>query len=334
MPPIPVQAITATPQKLPRTLTAVGTLASPQQATIAAEVAGTLVALELPEGRRVEAGQLLARLDADTASATLAVARARIGSARDRLARIQPLYAQGVASQQALDDAKAEFDAATGGRDEAATKLAKHSIRAPFAGVVGLRQANVGQYVQAGDAIVEITPAHALELRFAVPQRSVGDLAVGQTLLGVVGRCEQRFEGKVTAVDPRVDPATRMVGLRAQVAESNGALVPGMAVRVRLLVGEHADAIVVPQEAVVRQGTKHFVFSVDAEGAVAQSEVTLGEFFIDGVHITSGIAPGATVVTAGQQKLRPGAKVQLLPHQATENPNVEVGRFGPADCDA
>jgi membrane fusion protein (multidrug efflux system) len=327
-----VETVTATPQKLPRTVSAVGSLASPQQTTIAAEVAGTLVALEVPEGRRVEAGQVLARLDDDTARAALAVARARIDNARDRLARIQPLHAQGVASQQALDDAKSEFEAATGAHDEAATRLAKHVIRAPFAGVVGLRQANVGQYVEAGDPIVEITPLHALELRFAVPQRHVGEVAVGQTVLGVVGRCEHRFQGVVSAVDPRVDPETRMVGLRAQVSGSDGALVPGMAVRVRLLVGEIPDAIVVPQEAVVRQGTKHYVFTVDGEGKVAQSEVALGEFFVDGVHLVSGVAPGALVVTAGHQKLRPGAVVQAQPHRGTHNPNVDVGRYGPADC--
>jgi membrane fusion protein (multidrug efflux system) len=332
-PPAPVQVIKAEAKPLPRTVAAVGSLESPQMTTVASEVAGTVASLAVPEGRRVEAGSVLARLDTKTAAAALAVAQARLQNARDRLARLERLRAQGVASQQTYDDAKAEFDAATGAHDEAATRLAKHTIRAPFAGTVGLRQANVGQYVDAGDPIVEITPAHALELRFAVPQKHVAELAVGQRVEGVVGRCELRFEAAVTAVDPRVDPSTRMVGMRAGVTKSSGPLVPGMAVRMRLIVAETPNAILLPQEAIVRQGTKHVVYTLNAKNEAEAHEVALGEFFVDGVEVTRGVAAGGTVVVAGQQKLRPGAPTAPSPWQPVENPNVEIGRYGPADCD-
>jgi RND family efflux transporter MFP subunit len=150
----------------------------------------------------------------------------------------------------------------------------------------------------------------------------------------VVGRCELRFEGVVTAVDPRVDPRTRMVGLRAGVTKTSGELVPGMAVRVRLVVAELPAAIVLPQEAIVRQGTKHVVYTLDAKNVAEMNDVTLGEFFLDGVHVTSGITTGQSVVVAGQQKLRPGGMATPSPWQPTVNPNVNVGRYGPADCDA
>jgi membrane fusion protein (multidrug efflux system) len=331
-PPAPVEVVRANPRVLPRVVAAVGSLESPEMTTVATEIAGRVEALSVPEGKSVEVGHVLARLDSSTATATLAVAEARLAAARDRLARLQPLREQGVASQQALVDAKAEFDAASGATDEARTRLVKHTIRAPFPGTVGLKQVNVGQYVDVGDPIVEITPAHALELRFAVPQRYVGELAVGQAVEGVVGRCEMRFEGAVTAVDPRIDPRTRMVGLRARVEKSSGELVPGMAVQVRLLVAQIPDAIVLPQEAIVRQGSKHVVFTLDAKNQAEQREVTLGEFFVDGVHVTSGIPPGASVVVAGQQKLRPGAVAAPQPWTPVANPNVDVGRYGPVDC--
>lgn len=327
-----MQVLKAEARPLPRTVTAVGSLESPQMTTVASEIEGRVEALALPEGKPVQAGATLARLDTKTSAAALAVAQARLRNARDRLARLEPLRAQGVASQQAVDDAKAEFDAATGAHDELATRLAKHTIRAPFAGTIGLKQVNVGQYVKAGDPIVEITPAHALELHFAVPQQHVASLAVGQRVEGVVGRCELRFEGAVTAVDPRVDPRTRMVGLRAGVTKASGELVPGMAVRVRLIVAELPNAIVLPQEAIVRQGTKHVVYTLNAKNEAEQHEVALGEFFVDGVHVASGVAAGDTVVVAGQQKLRPGAPTAPGPWTPVANPNVDVGRYGPADC--
>ncbi len=332
-PPAPVQVVKAEARALPRTVTAVGSLESPQMTTVASEIAGTVDSLALPEGKRVEAGAVLARLDAKTGAATLAVAEARLHNAQERLARIEPLRAQGIASQQAYDDARTEFDAATGARTEAASRLAKHTLRAPFAGTIGLRQVNVGQFVEAGAPIVEITPDVALELRFAVPQQHVASLAVGQRVEGVVGRCELRFEGAITAVDPRVDPRTRMVGLRAGVTKTSGELVPGMAVRVRLVVAELPNAIVLPQEAIVRQGSKHVVFTLNAKNEAEQREVALGEFFVDGVHVASGVAAGETVVVAGQQKLRPGAPAAPSPWTPVVNPNVDVGRYGPADCE-
>jgi membrane fusion protein (multidrug efflux system) len=152
-------------------------------------------------------------------------------------------------------------------------------------------------------------------------------------VLGVVGRCEARFEGTVSAVDPRVDPATRMVGLQGVVQSEPGALHPGMAVRVRLVVGEIPNAIVLPQEAIVRQGTKYVVYTADAEDRAQPHEVTLGEFFVDGVHVTSGIAAGERVIVSGQLKLQPGSPVAPQPFIPTRNPNTDTGRYGPADCE-
>jgi membrane fusion protein (multidrug efflux system) len=303
--------------------------------TVASEIAGTVVSIAIPEGQRVEARHVLARLDDAEARAARAVAAARLRNARDRLARLESLRAESVSSEQAFDDARSEFDAAEGEFERAETRLQKTTIRAPFTGVLGLRQVNVGQYVEPGDPLVEITQVHPLELVFSLPQRHVSEIAVGQSVLGMVGLCEARFEGRVDAVDPRVDPATRSVRVHALVPNPEGSLYAGMSVRVRLLVATISGALVVPQEAIVRQGTKHIVYSVDDEGLAQQHEITLGEFFVDGVHIREGIEPGARVVAAGQQKLGPGSPTQAQPYQPTDNPNLELGRFGPvAACTA
>ena len=331
---MPVHVAKTAPRALPRTVSSVGGLESPEMTTVASEIAGTVVALDVPEGRRVDAGHVVLRLDDAEARAAVSVTRARLTNARERLARVQQLFGQGVASQQQLDDARSEFDAASGAHREASTRLVKHVIRAPYPGQLGMRQIDLGDYVRPGDPIVEISDTTALELRFSVPQHHVGEVAAGQTVLGIVGRCGPRFEGTVIAVDPRVDPNTRMVGIRAAVPNTAGDLHPGMAVRIRLLVAERPDAIVVPQEAIVRRGTKHLVFVVDEGGRAHPREVSIGEYFVDGVHVTSGLGAGETVVLAGQQKLRPGVAVQPVPHEPLQNPNVSVGDFGPLGCES
>jgi membrane fusion protein (multidrug efflux system) len=297
--------------------------------TVASEIAEKVVSVDIPEGQRVEQGHVLARLDDAEARAALAVAAARLRNARDRLARLQSLRAKSVSSEQAFDDAESEFDAAEAEFERSETRLQKTTIRAPFKGVLGLRQVNVGQYLEPGDSIVEITQVDPLELVFSLPQRHVSEIAVGQSVFGMVGLCEARFEGSVDAVDPRVDPATRTVRVNALVPNEKGSLYAGMSVRVRLLVGAIPEALVVPQEAIVRQGTKHIVYSIDGDGLARQHEVTLGEFFVDGVHIPHGIEAGARVVAAGQQKLSPGSPTRAQPWVQTDNPNLELGRFGP-----
>ncbi|MGI9592603.1 MAG: efflux RND transporter periplasmic adaptor subunit [Myxococcota bacterium] len=324
-PPVPVLIAKAEPRTIPRTIPTVGAFDSPEMTTVASEIEGRVVALDVPEGRRVEQGHVLARLDDAEAKAALRVTRARLDNARDRLKRLERMREQSVSSEQAHDDARAEFDAATGARDEAQTRLEKTTIRAPFTGVLGLEQVNVGQYVDGGTPIVELTQVDPLEFVFAVPQRYAGDLALGQTVRGRIGRCGPRFEGTVDAIDPRVDETTRSVRLQASVPNSDGSLYPGMAASLELLVGEIADAIVVPQEAIVRQGTRHIVYSIADDDTAQQSTVELGQFFPAGVHVRSGIAPGARVVAAGQQKLRPGTPTEPSPFEQTRNPNLSLG---------
>jgi membrane fusion protein (multidrug efflux system) len=328
-PPVNVQVLTVEPRDLPRTLSAVGSLQSPQMTTVASEIAGTVVSIDIPEGQHVEGRHVLARLDDAEARAARSIAAARRRNARDHVERLESLRAESVSSEQAFEDARSEFDAAGGEFQRAETRLQKTTIRAPFSGALGLRQVNVGQYVEPGDPVVEITQVHPLELVFSLPQRHVSEITVGQSVLGMVGLCEARFEGRVDAVDPRVDPITRSVRVHALVPNEKGSLYAGMSVRVRLLVGTIHGALVVPQEAIVRQGTKHIVYSVDGEGLAHQHEIALGEFFVDGVHVPYGIAAGARVVAAGQQKLSPGTPTRAQPYVQTDNPNLELGRFGP-----
>ncbi len=331
-PPAAVQVISAEARELERTISSVGSLESPSTTTVASEVRGRLTLLDVPEGRRVEAGHVLARVDDSEARAALRVARARLTNAADRLRRLENLRAKSVSSEQAYDDAHSEHDAATGAFEEARTRLEKTTIRAPFAGVLGLRQVDPGQFVDAGAPIVELTQVDPLDLRFGIPQRYAAELAIGQAVKGSVGRCGPRFSGEVDVIDPRVDSATRSIQLQARVPNTDGRLYPGMAVSLRLTVGEIAGAIVVPQEAVVRQGTRHLVYVLDEEDRAQQHVVALGQFFEDGVHVREGVPPGARVVAAGQQKLRPGSPTAPSAFLRTDNPNLALGRRATEGC--
>jgi len=224
-PPAVVEVVEMEARPLPQVVAAVGSLESPDPTTIAAQIGGDLVSLEVPEGELVERGEVLARIDSRSYEAAVRVARARWRNARQRLERVRALREQDVSSEQALDDAVAEYEAAAGELEDARTRLSETEIRAPFRGILGLRRVSPGDYVVAGDPIVEITPDADLELRFTVPQRHAGLIAVGQSVHGQVGPCGPRFEGRVTAVDPRIDPRSRTLtveGLVGSAASADG----------------------------------------------------------------------------------------------------------------
>ena len=336
IPALPVYTVIVESKSLPRTVTSVGSLESAEMTTVAGEIAGTVVEISTQEGERVEVGHVVLRIDDTEARANLSVRRAQLQNARDLLDRMEKLHRDGVASVRQLNNASSQFDVAAGAHRAAKTRLSKHILRAPYSGTLGLSRVDLGDYIDRGDPIVEISDTSALELRFALPQRFIADLEVGQSVLGLVGRCGPRFKGQVIAIDPRVDPRTRMVGVRAAVPNDLAMLHPGMAVRLRVVIGEHADAIVLPQEAVIRRGTKHLVQIVDAENRAHPREIRIGDYYLDGAHVLEGLVPGDQIVVAGHQKLRqPGMGVIPSPdiRVGESNPVTEVGRYGPLGCD-
>jgi membrane fusion protein (multidrug efflux system) len=319
-----VQTVTVTPTQIPRTLSAVGSLESPQSTELAAERAGKLVFLDVPEGQEVKAGHVLARLDYEQAQATVDIARARFKNAQETLARLKTLSARAT-SQQALDDAQAELEAAEGQLEDAKVALSKTTITAPFAGVLSLRQVSLGAYLDAGDPLVRLTQIRPLHLLFSLPQRFVSQLKLGQTVRGAASNCEEKFTAQVSAIDPFLDPATRSVRIQAIVPNESGRLLPGMATAVRLEIENIPDALLIPQEAVIRQGTKRLVYTVEPDGYVQSKEVILGLFFVEQVQVEDGLEAGAVVVAVGHQKLRPGAKVDPKPYEPINNPNLDLG---------
>jgi membrane fusion protein, multidrug efflux system len=328
-PPAAVQTVTVTPTQIPRTLAAVGNLESPQSTQLAAERPGKLVFLDVPEGREIKAGHVLARIDYEQAQAAVTIAKARYKNAQDTLARLKTVPARAT-SQQALDDAQAELEAAAGQLEDARVALRKTTIAAPFTGVLSLRQVSLGAYLDAGDPLVRLTQIRPLHLIFSLPQRYISQVKLGQTVRGAASNCEEKFTAQVSAIDPFIDPATRSVRIQAIVPNESGRLLPGMATTVQLEVDHIADALLIPQEAVIRQGTKRLVYVVEPDSHVQNREVSLGLFFVNQVQIEDGLEAGEVVVAVGHQKLRPGAKVDPKPYASIDNPNVDLGLNGAA----
>ena len=304
-----------------------GSLKSPQTTELAAERPGKVVFLDIPEGQEVKAGHVLARVDYEQAQAAVDIAQARYKNARETLARLKTLPAKAT-SQQALDDAQASLEAAAGQLEDAQVALRKTTITAPFRGVLSLRQIGLGAYLDAGDPIVRLTQTRPLHLIFSLPQRFVSQVQVGQTVRGAASNCEEKFTAQVTAIDPFLDPATRSVQIQATVPNESGRLLPGMATTVRLEVDNIPNALLIPQESVIRQGTKRIVYTVEPDGYVQSKEVILGLSFVSQVQVESGLQAGEVVVVAGHQKLRPGAKVDPKPYAPITNPNLDLGVNG------
>jgi membrane fusion protein, multidrug efflux system len=328
-PPVAVATFTVAPTTIEHTLASVGALQSPNSTEIRAEIAGKVVLIDIPEGQEVEAGYLLVKIDDAQARAAASVSRARFRNAEETLQRLRALRGSDIASQQALDDALAEQQASQGQLATAETALAKTEIRAPFRGVLGLRKVSLGAYLSPGSSVVRLTQVKPLHLVFGLPERHVAEVAVDQRVRGLVPTCET-FEARVVAIDPEIAADSRVVQIKALVPNEDGSLLPGMSAAVQLTVGRIPDALMVPQEAVVHEGTKRLVYTVAADDTVAAKEVVLGELQTERVQVTGGLQAGDVVVATGQQRLRPGAKVVAQPYTAVDNPNLALGADGVA----
>jgi membrane fusion protein (multidrug efflux system) len=192
----------------------------------------------------------------------------------------------------------------------ARARLEKTGIRAPFAGVLGLRKISVGEYVTPGQALVNLENLQPIKVDFRIAERYLSKLQTGQQIeIGVDSLPGRSFTGEVTAIDPRVDPESRSVAVRARTPNQDRALHPGQFARVRLIVDRRRDAIVIPEQALVPQGEEYFVFKV-VEGRAVMSQVSIGQRRAGQAEIVEGLAKGDVVVTGGQQKIRDGAPVQ------------------------
>jgi membrane fusion protein (multidrug efflux system) len=317
-PPEAVTTVLARAETWPATIAAIGTVKAVRGVTLSADLPGVVDEITFDSGRPVREGEVLVRLDARQERAQLAAAEAQRELARVQLERVKGLVAQGIVAQAELDRASAEHKQAEARTGEIRATIERKQIRAPFAGVLGIRQVDLGQYLKAGDAIVPLQALDPIYVNFSVPQQQLGELRAGREVR-VSAAGVAPMTGRISAVDAIVDEATRNVQVQATLANPQGVLRPGMFVEAHVVSGAASDVLVLPASAISYAPYGDSVFVVaDAKAPTGQTLKTVTQQFVrlgpargDQVAVLSGIETGAEVVSSGAFKLRSGAPVRV-----------------------
>ena len=335
MPPQTVTAAPAVSQDWENDISATGTVAPVQGVTVAADLGGQITKIAFESGATVKSGDLLVQIDITTEQAQLSAAEATAQLAKANLQRAKDLRASNTNSQAELDAADAQAKQAEAQVQNIRTVIAKKTIRAPFGGRLGLRMVNLGQILKDGDAITTLQTLDPIYVNFSVPQQQLSQLAQGTPVRVTSDAApKQAFDGKITAINAEVDPATRNVRVQATISNHDEILRSGMFANVQVVLPEKQAVVAVPATAVLYAPYGDTVFVVEdkkdektgkTEKVLRQQFVRLGRTRGDFVAIVDGLKAGETVVTSGVFKLRSGMSVvidnQLAPNaQLAPNP--------------
>lgn len=325
--PVLVEAARVEVAPLTDDVQAVGSLRSRQGVMLRPEISGRIIRLNFRDGERVRQGQLLVQLDDQLPQAQVRQSQAELSIAQANHRRNQELLAQNFISQRTVDESAANLDVAQAKLALAQATAARLKIVAPFDGIAGIRNVNVGDYLKDGADIVNLEDIDTVYVDYRLPERFQTQVGKGQKALVEIDAVPgQKFEALIQAVDPLIDANGRSIGVRASIDNRQLLLRPGMFARVTTVFGVRERAKVIPEEAIVPQGGRQFVIKVLAgsEKEVLLSkrvEVKVGIRRPGRVEITEGLEAGDTVVTAGQQRLQKDGTALKL---------IEAGRAAPA----
>lgn len=316
------------------TLTAIGSITAVQGVTIVPEIAGKIVEIAFESGATVKRGDVLLRLDISTEEAQLRAIKAQLDLARINLRRSTELRKDNTVSQADLDGAVAGAQQLEASADGIQAVIDKKTIRAPFDGQLGIRQVNLGQYLEAGKAIVSLQSLTPVYADFSLPQQELARLREGLRVRVTTDAYPgQAFTGRLTAMNPDLDASMRSIGLQATFDNPDRLLRPGMFARVEVLLPRETPVITIPATAVLSAPYGDSVFVIETAAKAGQTRQTVRQQFIrvgaargDFLSVQSGLKPGERIVSSGVFKLRNGASViennelsppsQMAPHPA------------------
>ena len=318
-PPEAVSTVVAAQEEWKTTLSAIGTVAAVNGVTVSADLPGVVGEIDFDSGRSVNKGDVLVRLDTKQERAQLAAAEAQRELTRLDLERSKDLFAQQIVPQSTYDNAVAQFKSADARAGEIRATIERKTIRAPFSGVLGIRDVNLGQYLAGGAPVASLQSLRPVYVNFNVPQQEIGKVSIGTMVDAVSDALPGPETGKIAAFDSVIDEGTRNVRVQAVFDNRSGKLRPGMFVEAHLARGGKTNAVVIPASAINYAPYGDSVFIVeDMKGkdgktfrGVRQQFVKLGGSRGDQVAVMSGIKPGEEIVTSGVFKLRPGAAVVI-----------------------
>jgi membrane fusion protein (multidrug efflux system) len=319
-PPEAVTSVVAQPEQWPSTTGVIGTMEAVHGVMVSSDLPGTVTKINFDSGKAVREGEILVELDTREERAQLAALEAQRDLAKVNFGRMQELVKEGVISRLEYDQATAQQKQTEANVGAIRATIERKTIRAPFSGTLGIRKINLGQYLSAGNPVVQLQALNPIYVNFGLPQQALGQVRVGRSLKVTSEDLPGKvFAGKVTALDSVIDQTTRNVQVQATLANPEGKLQPGMFVQVEVVLGASRTVVPLPASAVSYAPYGDSVFVItdlkDPKGhtyrGVRQQFVKLEGSRGDQVAVVSGLNPGDEVVTSGVFKLRNGAAVQV-----------------------
>lgn len=323
MPPMPVETVEVRITDSEQLLQAVGTLASNEAVMVVAEIPGRIEKISFQEGKAINQGQLLIKLDDSVLKAEFDRAEAGRALSEKNYQRSEALFKDNAISEIERDEAYAKWQL-----DEATTRLAKAQldktvIKTPFAGTLGLRNVSVGDYIQPGQPLVNLEDVAQLKVNFSVPEKYSALVKVDQRFTVTTDAHGDRvFAGEVYAINPLVEEKSRSLVLRGKIDNKQGSLRPGQFAQVKLVLSIKADSIFIPEQALIPQPAIKMVFKV-VDGVAQMVPVRTGERRNGWVEVVDGLVAGDVVITGGHQKIGPGSPVHVVPADPSLFPPLE-----------
>ena len=321
--PSEVEVVKIEASNIKKELKATGTLESPQSTELTSEIAGKIIYLNIPEGKPVGSGHVLARVNDITNKAEIEVAKAKLENAQTNYNRMKSLREKGAISQQSLDNTLEILRISEGEFNRVSSINSMTEIVAPFSGVLSIRKISLGQYIDPGDPIVRISQINPLYLIVNLPEQYVSQVKTDQNIKFTVSNSLKEFTAKVIVIDPYIDPNTRSVQIKAIVQNPKRELLPGRFANVSLETSGIPNAISIPEEALIQEGSKKQVAVVSKDNTVIFKEVTVSKWDRDSIVISDGLMIGDVVITSGHQKVHPGSKVTPKLFNTIHNPILD-----------
>lgn len=327
MPATPVVVATVTETEFADVIEAIGTARANESVNITAKITDTVRSTSFVDGQFIETGEIIVELTDEEASANLNEARAGLEEARKQYKRISGLMASGSTTRARLDQALAERDRARARVQALEASLSDRIIRAPFAGVLGLRNVSPGTLVKPGDVITTLDDISLVKIDFSVPERFISALKPGQTISALSAAYpDSAFIGKVITVDSRIDPITRAVVVRAEVPNPDGLLRGGMSLSIRLATNQKMS-LTIPEESIVPVSDKVFVYVVSPDGIAKRTRIVVNRRRVGEIEVLEGLSLNDQVVVEGTHKLfMPQQPVNVVGEKTSET------RKDPADA--
>ena len=297
-------------------ITALGTAQSREGVVITSQQTGLIKQLHFRDGQMVRADDLLVTLHDDEERAKLREAEAKLADNRSQLERLQNLTSGSAVSKSMLEEKAYAVQVAEAQLQVARAALDKRYIRAPFSGVLGARQVSPGALVTVGTPITTLDNLSTVKVEFTVPEMQAGNIEPGLTLAATSAAYPgEKFKGKLTHVDTRINPATRTLNLLAEIDNSERRLKPGMLIDIRI-TQDKSEVLAVPEGALISLARQHYVFVVGEDNIARQKQIVIGKRRIGYAEVLEGLQLGETVIVEGTHKVRDGQPVQIQPAAA------------------